>query len=107
MTKRDSSKNQGGTINTALKEQLRPATRIGRNHWHSRKRIQMIMVPKRHDWDTIMLQGAAMKEVQERPRTATKIPINSKKWLEKKENRHPVVSTSHRKRRAKPAQVGK
>jgi hypothetical protein len=53
-------------VNTDLKAKLRPASRIGRNHWHARKRQQMMFVPKRHDWDTLRLQGAATREIQQR-----------------------------------------
>src|SRR5271165_2569881 len=92
-------KNRGGTtteLSVPLALKRREATRIGRNHWHARKRAQMIMVPKKNDWDVIMLQGAAMREVYERPRKPSKIAINSKKWLEKKANRVPVVGGSRR-----------
>ena len=102
-------KNKGGTTSEKSVElalQRREATRIHRSKWHSRKRAQTIMVPLKHDWDTLMLQGAAMRDVYERPREATKIPINSKKWLEKKANRFHI-GTSTRRKRAKAAQVGK
>jgi hypothetical protein len=100
-------KNGGGTateLTQRLGEQRRPATRIGRNHWHARKRAQMIMVPKRHDWDVIMLQGAAMREVYQRPRKPSRIAINSAKWFEKKENRVHIGSNTRR-RRNKPGRV--
>lgn len=102
-------KNKGGTnteLSVELALQRREATRIHRSKWHSRKRAQTIMVPLKNDWATLMLQGAAMRDVYERPREVTKIPINSKKWLEKKANRVPVTGSSKRKR-AKAAQVGK
>lgn len=102
-------KNGGGTateLTAPLALQRREATRIGRNHWHARKRAQMIMVWKNHDAAELNLQGAAIREVYERPREATKIPINSKKWLEKKANRFHIGASTRRKR-AKAAQVGK
>lgn len=102
-------KNRGGTTSEKSVElalQRREATRIHRSKWHSRKRVQTMMVPLKNDWATLMLQGAAMRDVYERPREATKIPINSKKWLEKKANRFHVGASTRRKR-AKAAQVGK
>ena len=71
MTKRHRWKNRGGTtteLSVPLALQRREASPIHRHKWHARKRKQTIMVPLKHDWDTLALQGAATREVQERRR---------------------------------------
>ena len=56
-------------VNTDLKTELRGASYLGRKRWHSRKRLQMIGHPgyyRNSDTDTLILQGAAMREQQNR-----------------------------------------
>lgn len=51
-----------------LASKRRPASRIGRNHWHARKRRQTVLVWKNNDFDSLILLGAANRERIERAR---------------------------------------
>jgi hypothetical protein len=54
--------------NQVLLEKLRPASRIGRSHWHARKRQQTILVWKNNDYDSLVLLGSVNRERTERAR---------------------------------------
>lgn len=58
----------GTNRNAVLQSRLRNGSRIRGAKWHSRYRAAVSLAPKRHDFETIMLCGAATRERQEKAR---------------------------------------
>lgn len=71
--------NHGTNRSVQLQAQLRAGSRIRGAKWHSRYRAAVMLAPKRHDFATIALCGAATRERQEKARMKRAKELEAKK----------------------------